>query len=547
MSRVRLCCFGLLFVVGVSAAAFGQSKGEKSEAGSEACVSCHAEIYRTYSTTRMATASGSAAAGVIAGEFIHKPSGVHYRVYLENGRAWMSYERPSEGGLSGRRELLYYIGSGEKGRSYIFSVQGFLFESPINWYSQEHSWNMTPAYTDAREIPLNLPALTDCMNCHTSGLERPIAGTESKYPGKPFSHAGITCQRCHGTAAGHSHNSDRVINPAKLAPELRDSVCMECHFEGTAAVKQPGKDLSDFQPGENLSDYIHYFLRSKTSSESALALSQFEALSLSACKRASGDKMSCTSCHDPHMEPSAAEKPAYYRAKCLACHGEPFAAKHHADKPRCTQCHMPLLPNQAVAHTQSTDHRIMKYPVGFDLPDKRANSGDLVAFPKSAANLTTSRDTALAWEALAQRNMEGASAEAEKHLRTAVQDDPNDPALLSALGFIDQQHGRDKDARELYERALKVDPLANDAATNLGILEAREGTLTRAVKLWQGAFERVPNRSEIGIDLAIAFCTAHQVDEARKYIKRTLDFNPDSNAAKHLLGHLNLDPPKCTP
>ncbi len=128
----------------------------------------------------------------------------------------------------------------------------------------------------------------------------------------------------------------------------------------------------------------------------------------------------------------------------------------------------------------------------------------LVSFPESEASQATTRDFALALETLAQRNIEGASHEAERYLRKAVKERPDDPVLLSALGFIDQKHGREKEARELYERVLKIDPLSNDTATNLGTLEARSGNLRRAVELWQGAFERVPNRSAIGMDLLCA-------------------------------------------
>jgi protein O-GlcNAc transferase len=128
-----------------------------------------------------------------------------------------------------------------------------------------------------------------------------------------------------------------------------------------------------------------------------------------------------------------------------------------------------------------------------------------------------------------------------------VKERPDDPALLSALGFIDQEQGHEREARELYERALKIDPLSNDTATNLGTLEARSGNLRRAVELWQGAFERVPNRSAIGMNLAMAFCAAGQKEEARRYVVRVLDFNPDFASAKRLFAQLNSDPVQCKP
>jgi Flp pilus assembly protein TadD len=170
----------------------------------------------------------------------------------------------------------------------------------------------------------------------------------------------------------------------------------------------------------------------------------------------------------------------------------------------------------------------------------------LISFPESDAALATTRDFALAWETLTQRNVEGASQKAEEFLRKAVKERADDPVLLSALGFVEQKHGREKEARELYERALKLDPLANEAATNLGILEARSGNLRRAVELWQGA-ERAPHRSAIGMNLAMAFCVAGQKEEARRYVGRVLEFNPDYLKGKQLLAHLGEEPVQCRP
>lgn len=538
----------VVFLAALAAESSAQTKGAAVELGNEACASCHAAIYESYTKTVMAHASGAAADGLITGEFKHKPSGVMYRVYQNGEHAWMSYEREKEKDFRGQRELLCFLGSGVKGRSYLFSTQGFLFESPINWYSQEHRWNMTPAYTEAREIPMNLPSYVDCLNCHTSGMQVPVAGTDSKFSGAPFLHAGISCERCHGAGQRHVEGGGTIVNPAKLPAERRDAICMECHFESTVAIEQPGKRLYQFEPGEKLSDYAHYFLLSGSSQEETVeALSQVEALSLSMCKRKSGDKMWCVSCHDPHSEPSAAEKVEFYRDKCLNCHGESFGAKHHPDKRDCTLCHMPALPNQAVAHTQSTDHRIMRRPNGFQFPARTVGGMRLSSFPESDTPLATTRDYALAWEALAQRKIEGASHEAEEFLRKAVKEDPEDARVLAAMGFVEQERGRDKEAAELYERALKNDPLNNDAATNLGTLEARSGHLRRAVELWQKAFARAPHRSAIGMDLAMAFCGAGQKDEARGYVRRVLEFNPDFAAAKKLWAHLNEDPVKCKP
>jgi hypothetical protein len=544
---------GVVFIAVVGIETSSQTKNALGEAGSEACSSCHSEIYNSYTKTGMANSSGLALDGVIAGEFSHKTSSVRYRVFKQGEQVWMSYDRASEK-FRGQRELQYFVGAGKKERSYLFSVQGFLFVTPINWYSREGRWGITPAYTEAGEIPLNLPALVDCVNCHSGGLRPPSPGTENKYAGAPFLHGGITCQRCHGSGEGHIERASSagasIVNPAKLPPERRDGVCMECHFEGNVSVQQPGKKLYQFQPGERLSDYIHYFLLSGNDPQKPETLSQFEALSSSECKRKSGDKMWCGSCHDPHAEPAAEEKAAYYRAKCLNCHGEAFAATHHADKPDCTKCHMPAFSSKDAAHTEGTDHRIRRYPRNPPLPrlQVRGTPGaPLFSFPEGDAGLGNTRDFALAWQALAQRNVENGEQRAEEYLRKAVAERPDDPALLAGLGFVERKRGNEKQARELYVRALKLDPLANEAAADLAILETRAGNLRGAAELWEGVFRRVPYSSAVGMDLAIVFCVAGQKDVARQYVQRVLEFNPDYFKGKQLLAHLGEEPVQCRP
>jgi hypothetical protein len=63
----------------------------------------------------MVHASGPAIDGFSPAEFTHKDSGVHYRIYTEKGRAWLSFDRPGDPEVRGTRELLYYIGSGRRG------------------------------------------------------------------------------------------------------------------------------------------------------------------------------------------------------------------------------------------------------------------------------------------------------------------------------------------------------------------------------------------------------------------------------------------------
>jgi Cytochrome c554 and c-prime len=469
--------------------------------GNEACAGCHAVIYQSYARTPMARASGAAKNNLIPADFLHAKSGVHYQIYSQSGTIWLSFERPGDPAVRSKRQLLYYIGSGHRGLSYLFSRDGFLFESPVNWYANEHRWDMAPGYQDIREIPLNLPAVPSCLRCHVSGMRAPIKGTENLYPMPVFVHSGITCERCHGPGEAHVHGGS-IVNPAKLSPERRDEVCMQCHLEGKVAIERPGRHVYEFQPGESLSDYIRNYVVEGDRGPGLGGVSQVEALAQSICKKKSGDAMSCTSCHDSHYEPTAADRVAYYRGKCLACHGTHFGALHQPHRHDCTSCHMPASASTDVAHTQVTDHRIFRRPplaAQTSESDKASPAAlRLVPFPDSPQAEQDERDLALAWESLAASGVKAAEPQAEALLRSAVSDFPKDAEILTALGYIDRKHGLLDQARELYEQALTVDPDSIDAAGNLGVIEAETGHMGKRQSYGKG--RSTAHRAEAGLD-----------------------------------------------
>ncbi len=254
--------------------------GANGYVGNEVCARCHASIVDSYSRTNMAHASGPAAENFIPADFTHQKSGVHYRIYEEGGRVWLSFERPGDPSVHGKRELLYYIGSGHRGLTYLFATDGFVFESPINWYGRSRTWDMTPAYQDAKEMPLNLPVFTSCLHCHVSEMRPPVGGTENRYEMPLLRHSGVTCERCHGPGALHA-NGGPIVNPAKLPPERRDQVCMQCHLEGKVAIERAGRHVYEYRPGDNLFDFIRYYVLEGDAQLGAV--SQVEALSQSAC------------------------------------------------------------------------------------------------------------------------------------------------------------------------------------------------------------------------------------------------------------------------
>jgi Flp pilus assembly protein TadD len=409
---------------------------------------------------------------------------------------------------------------------------------------------MAPAYGSAHEIPMNLPALPSCMDCHASGIRPPVEGTKNRYSAPLFLAAGVTCERCHGAGDAHSKDGSRsIINPVKLSAARRDEVCMQCHLEGNAAIERPGKHLYEYKAGDDLFEYVRYYVLIDPQKPGLRAASQFEQLALSKCKKKSGDAMSCTSCHDPHRTIAANERVAYYRSKCLVCHGANFGEKHHADQPDCTQCHMPAVSSKDIAHTAVTDHSIPRRPVNVPATGLAAKTDSLPrleTFPKQKGNEESDvRDLALAWQSIVNSGMPAAEPQAKKLLERAEAEFPNDATVLAALGYDEQKEGSKSKAGDLYRRALSLDPGLVDVETNLGVLYAQSGDLQDAIKLWKDGFRRAPGNSEIGIDMARALCAEGRTDEARDTTLRVLEFNPDSSAAKALLRKLNSGQPSC--
>ena len=76
-----------------------------------------------------------------------------------------------------------------------------------------------------------------------------------------------------------------IVNPAKLSPERRDAVCMQCHLEGKVAIERPGRHAYEFQPGESLSDYIRYYVPAGDQAGGLGGVSQVEAMAQSVCKK----------------------------------------------------------------------------------------------------------------------------------------------------------------------------------------------------------------------------------------------------------------------
>lgn len=495
------------------------------------CANCHQKIYKTYKQTLMARDSGWAQNGLLSGSYFHAASGINYRVFMERGEAWMSYQRSASGdrpALTGQRRLLAYLGSGDRGRAYLYQVNGQWFETPINYYTPRHSWQMAPGYENAAQMPAALIIDSNCLHCHATAVQPSLPQARNRYAGLPFLQAGIGCSDCHGDPSQHlaSLGAGPIVNPGKLEAVRRDSICMQCHLEGAVAVYQPGRSLAQFRPGDDLSKYVVYFEETIGKPGVRRAVSQYEALLQSACKRASGDRLTCMTCHDPHSMPTPKQRVAYYRSKCLSCHtGVEMASRHHPEQPDCAVCHMPTLPASDISHEQVTDHDIEARPMltqhlGTD------NSGSSLRLIGGAK--ASDRDYGLAYAQLARQGNRAAGERALGFLRSAEREGEDDDELHTRLGFLDQLAGDRASAAMEYALALKENQYDATALGDLAVIEASSDHPEQAIRLLQRSVNDDPSRLAAGLDLAFLECKLGQKEQALATLHRLSVIDPDA-------------------
>ena len=508
--------------------------------GNQACAGCHGGIYRSYMRTPMAQSSGKVGAGDAKETFD--------RAKFSDARDAFSYkvapdyrfgftQQGATQPIAGVRALAYFIGSGAAARTFLLNDAGFLFESPVTYYRQSASWKPSPGFESLDYPYLTRPVVPSCLQCHASNIQA-NPGTLNGYRTPPFLENGVACERCHGAGSDHIEKGTKMLNPAKLAPAARDSICAQCHLSGEVRISRAGKDDKALTPGRLLADDLTVFVRAGLPSELRVT-SHVENLAQSACKRASGDKLWCGTCHDPHTTPEPSQKAAYFRGKCLSCHqtqgcqGAKEARLANGDN--CTQCHMPTGPTNDIQHVVFTYHSIRRKPSGSGVAP--ASNAELLPYPSYTA---TTRDLALAYAVVALRDHNTADRErAFPLLKRAAEQGTADAQALVYLAEFYRDAKDDAHALPLYQQVWRMDKSQYAAAAALGAYQMQSGNLAEAIQLWREALALNPAMTLVRVNMAKALLRTGNPGEARAALEQALHLNPASPEARALLSQIS--------
>jgi hypothetical protein len=472
-------------------------------------------------------------------EFASARTGFRYQVARGRGFYTLAFGK-ADGTLRGEKSLRYFVGSGAAARSYLLADAGYFFEAPAAYYSRARKWSFAPAYDSYAYPYLSRPAMPACLTCHASFLTL-VAGTQNKYETPPFAEGGIACVRCHGAGEAHIRKMREggavsgvsIVNPAKLAPEMRDSICAQCHLSGEMRVMKPGRDWTSYQPGARLADSMTVFVRAGATSGMTVT-SHVEKLAQSACQRHSGDRLWCGTCHDPHSVPKPSERAAWFRGKCLGCHEPTVCKETRSARARrqddCTSCHMPKSNVTDAQHVVYTDHSI---------PRRQRTSTAVSARPELApfgGGQPEPRDLALALGILASRTQSADDrARAIDALQPVERASPKDVEVLLYLAELYRNTDQANRAEPLYRRAMQLDLNQVTASVGLGAILMGRGEYAGAIQHWQDALEKNSGLELVRINLAMAQWRSGDLNAAERTLTRAVDLSPGFAAPLDLL------------
>lgn len=491
----------------------------------------------------------------------------------------------------------YIVGSGQHTNSHIYEENGFLYQIPVTWYSQDGFWDLAPGFQHRLMSPFQRPITSECMACHNGRPGGFEPGSENRFSDVAI---GIDCERCHGPGLIHKEAIDagilvnieteidyKIVHPGKLTPERQLDLCKRCHMQA-AEVFAPGVHPEDFRPGRPLSMYENvYWIRQPDSTTVFNMESHPDRMEMSQCFRAtwsSGSdlpKMTCVTCHDPHLALEAVEE-GFYNDVCQSCHAEdnhlscsePSVVNGTATED-CFSCHMPVSKVLDIPHVRVSDHFI-RVPGREEMKLSEVAAEDqkrfirLVGLVDRNPSFRDKADGLLSYFELIT-NRPGVLDSAAVYLQWAREEDPSldlaqsyirlwyfredyaairrfirsgglgsleDAWTLYRIGEAFATVGDALQASSYFERALALGPNHLRIKDRMAVIYTTLGATARALGLFDEILTANPKFENSYTNRGFVYLSEGRFDEAESDFKTAISLNPNSEMAMANLASL---------
>ena len=520
--------------------------------GDAQCTGCHEKIAQSYARHPMGRSL--VPVETLLDRQVYTPDtnnpfnllGRRFEVERQGKRLWHRQTLLDKSGkpvVELSQEVRWVIGSGAKGYSYVTERDGYLYQTAISWFSHQQRWDLSPGFGPA--VLTGRLVRASCLFCHANRVVEHPEQPERFVP-PVFEGQSIGCERCHGPGEAHVRSADRwdIVNPARLTPQLRDAVCEQCHLEGEARVLRGRRKLFDYRPGLPLHDFWAVLVQGRQSGEDAKAVNHVEQMYQSKCfSRPVGDrKLGCITCHDPHVHIGPAQRQTHYRAKCLLCHeeakGQPGCSeplsrrKQVSPTDSCIDCHMPRYRSSDIAHTASTDHRIVRRLTHQPVRATDLESAALVDFYRDrfpGGDPQTERSLGLGLVKMMDANMLQPQRHGDRALRfleAALANDPSDVAVRQGKVEVYLLLNRPAEALSEAQVLLPVQRENWSLLAQAAYAAQDIGQVDLATDYWRQVVAINPFMPEHQVRLISLLIRAGQLDEARSHCEQLLRLDP---------------------
>ncbi len=499
----------------------------------------------------------------------------YYKPYMQNDSLYIMEFRVEAGDTTHKKiqKIDYIVGSGQHTNSNIFNVNGYFYQAPITYYAQKKQWDLAPGFENGHNTRFNRLIEIECMSCH-NGYPDFVANSQNKYLSVKN---GIDCERCHGPGSLHVQEKQSgkiidtskgpdysIVNPRRLSTELQNNVCQRCHLQGIAVLND-GKTFFDFRPGMHLSEVMNVFMPEYEGARDKMIMaSHVERMKKSECFVSSG-KMSCITCHNPHVSVKFTPRAQYLNA-CQSCHGAAQQVHCSEDiKVRatknddCVTCHMPHNGSIDIPHVAVTDHYIRKRPMSDTLEKKITAFLGLKCFNNDSVDaITTARaymefyerynpnngliDSAL-WYLGKQPDIEASQKQNRDYVRAyfllnnyskvvqyAQQLQPQnmqDAWACYRIGEAYYQLQQVEKAVPWYKRAIEILPYSLDFQTKYGTSLLATGNLAEAQKVFNFVVNENPDYQVASNNLGFIYMQQGNSTMSYDYLRKALAADPD--------------------